>query len=51
MTENELELLHIIRTSENPEKALGIAFDLMIAFLSKREALRDTSSENPPEFA
>lgn len=51
MTENELELLNIIRTSENPEKAIGIAIDLMIGFLTKREALRDTSSERPPESA
>ena len=45
MTENELELLYIIRTSENPEKALKIALDLMIDFLVKPEAPQDTSSE------
>lgn len=51
MTENELELLYIIRTSENPEKALEIAIDLMIDFLAKREALQDTSSVHPRESA
>lgn len=51
MTENELELLYIIRTSKSPEKALTTAIDLMIDFLTKREALRDTSSEHPPESA
>lgn len=51
MTENELELLHIIRTSENPEKALKTALDLLIDFLAQREALRDTSFEHPPESA
>lgn len=51
MTDHELELLHIIRTSENPEKALKIAFDLMIDFLEKHEALQDTSSEHPLESA
>ena len=51
MTENELELLYIIRTSENPEKALTTALDLLIDFLKKREELQDTSFERPPEFA
>ena len=51
MTDHELELLYIIRTSENPEKALGIAIDLMIDFLKKHGELRDTSSEHPRESA
>ena len=51
MTNNELELLHIIRTNENPETALKIAFNLMIDFLVKREEPQDTSSVRPPEFA
>lgn len=51
MTEHELELLYIIRTHENPEKALKIALDLMIDFLGKREALQDTFFERPPESA
>ena len=51
MTDHELELLHIIRTSENPEKALKIAFDLMLDFLVKREAPQDTSFEHPRESA
>ena len=51
MTDNELELLYIIRTSENPEKALKIALDLMIDFLKPREAPQDTSSVHPRESA
>ena len=51
MTDHELELLYIIRTHENPEKAFKIAFDLMIDFLAKREALQDTSSVHPLESA
>ena len=51
MTDNELELLYIIRNYENPEKALKIAFDLMVDFLGQHEALRDTSFERPPESA
>lgn len=38
MTENELELLTLIRENENPEKALKIAMDLLIDFLDGREA-------------
>ena len=51
MTDHEHELLHIIRTHENPEKALKIAFDLMIDFLVKREVPQDTSSVHPLESA
>ena len=51
MTENELELLYIIRNHDDPEKALQIAMNLMIDFLAQREELRDTSSERPPESA
>lgn len=51
MTENELELLYIIRTSENPEKTLKTAMDLLIDFLGKHEALPDTSFARPPESA
>ena len=51
MTDYELELLYIIRTSENPEKALKIAMDLMIDFLKPHEALRDTSSVHLEESA
>jgi hypothetical protein len=51
MTENELELLYIIRTSENPEKALKTALDLLIDFSRQHEALQDTSFARPPESA
>ena len=51
MTNNELELLYIIRTNENPEKALKVALDLMIDFLAKREEPQDTSSVPPRESA
>ena len=51
MTDNELELLYIIRTSENPEQALKIAFELMIDFLVPHEAPPDTSFEHLEESA
>ena len=37
MTENELELLTLIRENENPEKAFKIAMDLLVDFLDGRE--------------
>ena len=51
MTDNELELLYIIRTSENPEKALKIALDLILDFLPSVEAPQYTSLELPLESA
>lgn len=51
MTENELELMYIIRNHNDPEKALQIAMSLMIDFLAKHEELQDTSFERPPESA
>ena len=51
MTNNELELFYIIRSHDDPEKALQIAMSLMIDFLAKREALQDTFFERPPESA
>ena len=51
MTDNELELLYIIRTSENPKKALEIAMNLIVDFLTLREEPQDTSFERPPESA
>ena len=51
MTDHELELLYIIRNSENPEKTLQIALELMIDFLVKHEVPQDTSSVRPPESA
>lgn len=51
MTENELELLYIIRNHDDPEKALQIAMNLIVDFLTKREELQYTSFERPPESA
>jgi hypothetical protein len=38
MTENELELLNIIRTQDNPEEALKIAIHTIIDFLELPES-------------
>lgn len=51
MTDHELELLHIIRTSENPEETLKIALDLIIDFLPSVAEPQDTFLERPPESA
>ena len=51
MTENEKELLNIIRNHDNPERAIEIAIALMIEFLEKREEPPDTSSVHLRESA
>ena len=51
MTDNEHELLNIIRTHDNPDTALRIAIDLMIDFLKRHEAPQDTSSVPHQESA
>ena len=43
MTEHELELLYIIRTHENPEKALEIAIQTIIGFLEQSESSQEPS--------
>lgn len=43
MTENEKELLELIRSSEDPKKALAEAIELLITFLDEHEAPQDTS--------
>ena len=47
MTDNERELINIIRDCENPKYAAELALNLLIEFLSEREALQDTSSAPP----
>lgn len=47
MTNNERELLNIIRDCENPEYAAEMALNLLIDFLAKHEELQDTSSVHP----
>ena len=46
MTENEKELLYIIRTHDDPEKALEIATQIIISYLKQSES----SQEPPPVF-
>ena len=51
MTDNERELLNIIREQDNPTQAVEFAFNLLIDFLTKREVLQGTSSEHRQESA
>ena len=46
MTENEKELLHIIRTHNDPEQALEIATRIILSFVEQSES----SQEPPPAF-
>lgn len=51
MTDNERELLNIIRGHDNPERAVEIAINLLLDFSRKREVPQDTSSAHPLESA
>ena len=51
MTDNERELLNIIRGHDDPDQAVKFAIDLLIDFLVKREVPQGTSSEPPQEVA
>lgn len=44
MSDNERELLNIIRGYGNLEDAIAIAIQLMVVFSTKHEVPRDTSS-------
>ena len=47
MSNNEKELLNIIRNHDNPEQAVEIAIKLMFDFLEKHEEPQDTSFVHP----
>jgi hypothetical protein len=51
MTDNEQELLNIIRNHDDPKQAVQIALDLIFDFLKPREEPPGTLSANLPEFA
>ena len=44
MTDRELELLYIIRTHDNPEKALEITIQTIIEFLKQSEPCQEPSA-------
>lgn len=51
MTDNEKELLNIIRSHDNPEQAVKIALDLIFDFLTPHEEPPDTLSVHLRESA
>ena len=44
MTNNEMELLSVIRENDNPEQALLTAIDTIIGFLEQHESSQSQSS-------
>ena len=51
MTDNERELINIIRDCENPKYAAELALNLLIEFLAMHGEPQDTSSAHRQESA
>jgi hypothetical protein len=51
MTRNEYELMYLIRTNDNPEKALVTAIDIICQYIAQRESLQVPSAADPPVSA
>ena len=51
MTDNERELINIIRDCENPKYAAELALNLLIEFLAMHGEPQDTSSARQQESA
>ena len=51
MTDYEKELLYIIRTHDNPEQALEIAIDIILAVLEQSESCQEPSFVCSPVLA
>ena len=48
MTDNETTLLDMIRKNDNPERALLIAIEVIVDFLSHHESSQSTLSVDSP---
>ncbi len=44
MTENEMELIRIIRENDNPEKALVTAVETILLYLKQRESSQEQAA-------
>lgn len=51
MTENERELIKIIRENDNPEKALITAVDIILLFLTQQKSFGGQVVAEPRELA
>lgn len=49
MTNNELDLLNLIRESENPEQSLHIAIEIILSYLEQHESFGEPSVAYLPE--
>ena len=44
MTDNEKELIDMIRHSDNPEESICVAVEIILAFLKQHESSQEQSS-------
>lgn len=51
MTENERELIKIIRENDNPEKALTTAIEIILLFLTQQQSFGGQVVAEPRELA
>jgi hypothetical protein len=51
MTENERELITIIRENDNPEEALATAVETILYYLKQHESFRGQASADLRELA
>ena len=51
MTENERELIEMIRGSEDPGKALTVAVEIILLYLEQHGSSREQDSADPREPA
>ena len=51
MTENEIELINIVREQDNPVQALMIAINIIVSYLMQRESSLKPSPVVPRERA
>ena len=51
MTKNELELIDLIRTNDNPQKAVVTAIDIICRYIKQRESSQEPPAADQQEFA
>jgi hypothetical protein len=51
MTKNEQELLDIIRTNDNPQRALMTAIDIICQYIKQHESSQEPSAADRQESA
>ena len=51
MTRNEYELMYLIRTNDNPQKALMTAIDIICQYIEQHGSLREPPAADQQESA